>query len=75
MPDLMPDLPTGPLIAVTAVGHPQRDAWVDQKAAEWAAREGVTLGTYLGRERDVYPNQPAGICCHLYAVADDGSAT
>ena len=69
----MPDLPTGPLIAVSAVDHPQRDAWVDEKAAEWATHEGVTLGRYLGREVDVYPVVPDGICCHLYAV-DEGSA-
>lgn len=70
----MPDLPTGPLIAVSAVDHPVRDAWVDEHAADEAARTGVTLGAYLGREDVLGPRRPAGLCCHLYAV-DEGSGT
>lgn len=69
----MPD-PGGPLIGVTAVGHPVRDAWVDERAADEAAKTGVILGAYLGRERDVYPVVPDGICCHLYAAIEDGGA-
>ena len=60
--------PTGPLIAVSAVEHPQRDAWVDEHAAIAAAESGVTLGEYLGREDVLGPRRPAGLCCHLFAA-------
>lgn len=67
----MTDLPTR-LIAVTAIGHPERDAWVEDRATEEAFETGVALGDYLGRETVLPEPRDAGLCCHLYAV-DDGS--
>lgn len=68
----MPELPTR-MVAVSAVDHPDRDAWVDEQAAAEAAEGGLVLGGYLGRET-VLPDH-VGMCCHLYAVTDDGATT
>lgn len=63
-------VPDGPVVAVTAVDHPDLDDWVRERAALQAADSGVTLGPYLGRE-DVLENPPAGLCCHLFAVEEE----
>lgn len=59
-------------IHVTVVGHPVRDDWTDARAAEAAAEAGWTLGDYLGRERDAYPeaHAPDWLHCHVYAASE-----
>jgi len=70
----MPNLPKH-LIAVTAVDHPDRDAWTDEHADIGAAENGLVIVGHLGREIDVYGPTDLGLCCHLYeARPDDGSA-
>lgn len=70
----MPD-DHGPRIHVTAAGHPDRDDWTDAQAADEAAKTGRTLGAYLGRERDAYPDPPDWLFCHVYAASEgDGGA-
>jgi hypothetical protein len=61
-------------IHVTVVDHPERDAWTDEQAALAAAEAGWTLGDYLGREADAYPDPPDWLRCHVYAAteADEG---
>jgi hypothetical protein len=52
------------LIVVAAGEHPELDDWVREQARAEAAKSGVELGEYLGRE-DVLP-EPAGLCCHVF---------
>lgn len=70
----MSDLPVQ-LVAVSAVDHPDRDAWVDEQAAIAATEGGLVLGDYLGRETVLPEPRDPRLCCHLYAaVEDDGGA-
>jgi hypothetical protein len=56
------------LIVVSAVEHPERDDWVMQQAEAEAARSGVELGGYLGREDWLPEPRPADLCCHVFAA-------
>lgn len=53
-------------IVVAAHEHPELDDWVRERALEEAARVGVTIVSYLGRE-DVLPwPPPPDVCCHVF---------
>jgi hypothetical protein len=57
-------------IVVTANEHPELDDWVRERALEEAARVGVTIVRYLGRE-DVLPwPHPPDVCCHVFDARD-----
>lgn len=56
------------LIVVAADEHPELDEWVESTARDEAARSGVTLGRYLGREDALPWPHPADICCHVFAA-------
>lgn len=59
----------GPLIAVSAVVHPEPDEWVRNKAADEARRSGLLLGEYLGREDVLGDRRAPELCCHLFGAA------
>lgn len=57
------------LILVDATEHPTCDAWVDGRAADWAAENHLAVGDYLGRE-DVIPprHRSPDMCGHVFTV-------
>jgi hypothetical protein len=56
------------LVVVAADEHPEVDDWVLEQARSEAARCGIRIWQYLGRE-DVLPApQPADMCCHVFST-------
>lgn len=56
------------LIVVSAHDHPECDNWVVEQARAEAARSGVRLGEYQGRE-DILPVPvPSDTCCHVFTA-------
>jgi hypothetical protein len=53
-------------VMVSAVEHPALDDWVRGQAAEEAARSGLVLGPYIGRETALTKDRPPDMCCHIF---------
>jgi hypothetical protein len=59
------------LVLVLATEHPDRDAWVDERAAEEARKGGFPLAPYQGT---VDLPLPSGVRVHIFAIHDDATA-
>lgn len=59
------------LIVVAADEHPDVDDWVAEQARAEAARSGVRLGAYLGREDALPEPRSSDLCCHVFSTTKD----
>lgn len=62
-------------IAIAATDHPELDEWVTEQALAEAARSGVVLGEYLGREDQLGVPLPPAYCCHIFGAVAGAAPT
>jgi hypothetical protein len=60
------------LVLVLATDHPERDEWVNERAAEEARKGGFPLAPYQGTVDLPFPS---GARVHLFAVDEDAEWT
>lgn len=58
-------------VVVAATDHPDVDDWVLEQARAEAARSGVRLVAYLGREDTLPEPRPPDLCCHVFTAEPD----